>query len=268
MTTTNQFWALVKFQGSINPYLWFLPLAFGFPLILPYIGGGFGKSYHPDFFLLTFNQNLFFIGIFAAALLAPERFQFGTAAQLASIVGTEFVMTRAVDRSVVYRVRAIFFYTLVAVAPCLGLLHALATPDLVVTEYSKEIQHTCLASIPGSVLLPPESGRGASSLISIPGGNVLAGLWQLLLPLAVALMTQGLMQVLYPFRYARVAFWVLFFSVAFAPLFVQIGSQTTPLSERLFFWFAAHPLEFWVGFAALFVVVQVWCERGFARMEF
>src|ERR1700722_1834315 len=36
MNSTKQFWALVRFQTSMNPFLWIFPLAFALPLLIEF----------------------------------------------------------------------------------------------------------------------------------------------------------------------------------------------------------------------------------------
>jgi hypothetical protein len=65
MKSSKQFWPLFKFQSLSNPSFWIMPVAFGFPLLMPLIMGSVTPLYHPGFFTLLMNQNLFFIGISA-----------------------------------------------------------------------------------------------------------------------------------------------------------------------------------------------------------
>ncbi len=36
MNKTKQFWALFKFQSTINPFIWFMPLIFGMPSFITF----------------------------------------------------------------------------------------------------------------------------------------------------------------------------------------------------------------------------------------
>jgi len=77
MNTPKQFWALFKFQSTINPFIYFFPLVFGVPLLIPLMHSSFGKDYHPSLDTLLMIQNLFFVGMIGAMLVSPEKYQFG-----------------------------------------------------------------------------------------------------------------------------------------------------------------------------------------------
>jgi len=269
MNTTKQFWALFKFQTTINPFIWFLPLVFGVPLLLPLISGSVAKTYHPSFFSLLMNQNLFFVGFIGAMIMAPEKFQFGGSNLISSYYGGEFMLTRAIDRPVLYRVKAVLLFLLVLLLPFVGVLNSVHKPDLIVTEYSKQAQQECLSQVPGSTLLPSEYKKSPPSLLSIPRGNVLVAEWQFWVFLAVAVLLQLLIMVLYPFKYAKFVFWALFFVLIFVPLFdlTHLGKDQPTFNEQIFFSFASHQTLFWIFTALTFVLSQLWCERRFAQLE-
>jgi hypothetical protein len=269
MNPARQFWTLFKFQTTINPFIWFMPLVFGMSLFLPLISGSFGKDYHPGFYSLFTNQNLFFVGIIASMILAPEKFQLGQANMFSNYYGSEFLLTRAIDRPVLYRARAAVLYFLVLVLPCIAVLNSLKAPDLVVSEYSKIVQSECLSHVPGSTLLPSKYKKSPPSLVSIPRGNVLTAEWQFWVLLSVAISLQLSILILYPFKYGKVVFWIFYVALAFLPLLdlMYIGKDSPTLNEQLFFFFAAHQPLFWMATALVFVLTQLWCERRFARLE-
>jgi hypothetical protein len=272
MNTTMQFWALFKMQTKINPAMWFMPLIFGMPLFVPLITGTIHmKSYHSDFTILLMNQNLFFVAIFGAMIVAPERFMYGATSLVSSYSGTEFLLTRAIDRPVLYRAKAAVLFTLVLSLPLIGILYSLKDPDLVVSEYSTTVQQQCLANVPGSAILPPDKDHRTPNLISISRGNVLVAQWQFWVMLVTALLLQFAILALYPFKYAKWIFWILFMSLAFSPLIglmTSNGKGHVYDNVQLFFDFAGHQVLFWCVTAVLFVLGQLWCERRFARMEF
>jgi hypothetical protein len=226
------------------------------------------SSYHPNLSSLLLAQNLFFVGFLGSFVLAPEKFQFG-GANAASSSGTEFLLTRAIDRPMLYRSKAAFFYFLILLFPLVTVFYALKNPDLKVTEYSTEAQHLCLHNVPGSILEPNPSGS-RSPLISIPRGNVLIEEWHFGQFIISALIVQALILLLYPFKYRLWIFYALVMSFIFAPLFTDlhhIREGTPSQMERLFFSFAAHQSVFWILIALALILGQLWCERRFSRME-
>ena len=268
MNSAKQFWALFKFQALANPFLLVLPIAFSFPMLLPLLGR-YAVASDVDFFELTFNPMLAPVGVFAAMIMAPDRLMFAGGGASMAQFGSEFVLTRAVDRPVVYRARAALLYVLLLVLPLLGLVHAAQHPDVVVREYTPKIQQQALALAPGSALLPPDSAHGKPSQIAIPRGQLLAAEYQLLTPLLLLCLMQIGVLLLHPLRYGKVIFWCLYVALAFAP-FLSIPSAHSALptlSERAFFLRAGHELVVLAATAVVFIATQLVCERWFARLE-
>ena len=266
----KQFWSLFKFQTKINPFIWFMPIAFGIPLFIPtLVTSSVSGSYHPGFYSLFTGQNLIFVGIFGTMVLAPEKFQFGGTNIASGYYGSEFMLTRAIDRPVLYRAKAAVLYLLVLSMPIIVVLTSLQNPDLIVSEYAKPVQQLCLAQVPGSTMLPATNSKTSPSLISIPRGSVLVAMWQLWMLVVVAITLQLLLMFLYPLRYGKWAFWVLYFGLIFIPLF-DIGTVShgmPSINERLFFSFSGHQTLYWILTAGIFTVTQLWCERRFAQLE-
>ena len=268
MKSAKQLWALLKFQAQVNPFIWIMPLAFGVPTLLPLFGDTYHIS-HPDFFNLVFNPTLFGFAIFGAMILAPDRIFIGNASMLSGYYGTEFILTRAIDRPVFYRAKAVFLYLLVTIIPLVGLVRAMDKPDVVVQEYERPVQQAALAATPGSRLLPPETDHREPSLIAIPRGAILAAEWQMLLPVMLVILLQVAVLLLHPFKYGRWIFWGGYIALSFGPFFdlTAKGKSGLTLSESAFFAFTGHQVEFLGLTALVFIAVQLGCERWFARLE-
>ena len=268
MNNAKQFVSLFRFQSTINPFIWWMPLVFSVPLVMLFINGSI-PNYHPGFSMLLFNQNLFFVGILGSMILAPEKFQFGGANLIANYFGSEFVLTRAIDRPILYRARAALFYLLILTLPCFGVLSSLKSPDLIVNEYSTPIQQQAVSHLPGSSLAAPDYNKTRLSLIAIPRGNVLVAEWQLWMFVDSALALQVMMLLLYPVRYGKIIFWIVFFGLMIVPLFDVFNwhRDLPTMYERAFFQFGAHPVSAWILTACLLIPAQLWCERRFAQLE-
>ena len=258
MTTPSQFWSLFKFQTTINPYIWFMPVGFSAPLFFI----NFGTSL--DF--MVSPQNLFFVGIIGVTLLAPEIFQGGMAHPAANI-GTEFLLTRAVDRPILCRARTAYFLLLVLIVPVIVLLAALPQPPLEIQEYSKAVRQQCLDIFPGSTLVP--ATKGESHAVLLPGGRQTLGVWNVWLFLMAALAVQVLIFLIHRWKYRLYIFWVVFAAFILGPLSATILGSSKKLSwtEHIFFLFAAHPVLVCLGTLPVAILVQLWCERRFAQME-
>jgi hypothetical protein len=263
MTNAKQFWALLKFQTKVNPFVWFVPIFLSAPL---FITGTFLSWYHPSLHSVLGVQNLFFVGLVALWVLVPEIAQGGNSTRSA---GTEFLLTRAVDRPIFYRSRAALFYVLVFLIPLVGLVLSLKTPDLKVTEYSNVAQQECLRNVRGSTLEADPSG-GRSPLIAIPRGNVLVEEWHFWMYVITAVGAQTLLSLLYPLKYRTYIFYAVFLGIIFLPLAVglrEMRAATPTYMERLFFSFASHQAAFWTITALGLIWGQLWCERRFCRLE-
>jgi hypothetical protein len=269
MNKTKQFWSLFKFQTTVNPFIWFMPFAFGMPFFLPLLMVPSSATYHLSLSsIFMSNQNLFFVGIFGAMVLAPEKFQMAAANLVSTYYGSEFILTRAIDRHVLYRAKAAVLYLLVLTLPCVALANSLRNPDLIVNEYSKVVQQQCLAAVPASTLIPA-SKKNSQPLILIARGNVLVAEWQLWVMLIAAITLQLFILILYPFKYGKIIFWVLYFGLILVPLFdlTHLGKDEATDNEQLFFSFAAHQVCSWILIALAFVLTQLWCERRYAQLE-
>jgi hypothetical protein len=269
MNKTKQFWSLFKFQTTVNPFIIFMPLMFAMPLYIKYITGSFGHDYHPSLDLLLSNQNLLFVGFIGVLLLAPEVVQSGAANAMWSS-GTEFLLTRAVDRHLLFRARVAFFYLLILTIPFATLLAALKNSDLQIDEYHKISHQAVLSQIPGSIPAPDDK-YGRTQEITIPNGNALVESCHLWISLITAMGTQVLIFLIYPLKYRRFIFWAIYLGVIFIPLLSLRNStsrdEKLSSDEIFFFSFVAHQPLFWFLTALALILGQLWCERRFARLE-
>jgi hypothetical protein len=266
MNKITQFWALVKFQVAINPFVLIFPLAMGAPY---YIVSSTLHDYHPSLDSLLMNQNLFFVGIIGFAVLAQEVMR-SPASSASWPTGTEFILTRAVDRHLVLRARSVFFYLLVLVIPVFALLAALRNPSLQINEYDKIAYLEVLDRIPGTMPAPPDKW-GRSSIITIPNGNALVESWRSWEFLSLAVGVQVFLFLIYRLPYRRFIVWGTYMAFVFVPLLrIMIrgfkGGGPSP-GVTMFFAFAAHQSLFWPMTIGALILGQAWCERRFASLE-
>ena len=271
MNRAKQFWALVRFQTSINPFLWIFPLAFALPLLIEFQRL---PEYHPSLGLLLTDYNQMIIIIVGSMVLLPEVVQFA-AAQAGGLGGSEFLLTRAVDRPLVFRARAAFFAFLILLVPILLTLWAVPNPDVQVGEFNRTLHEAILANVPGSTS-PPAGPHDEVKPILIPGGNLLVHTWHVGSYLLTLLFTQAVIFLVQPLpaQFRRWIFWAVVLGVGFLPIFEPLAMLAgalhakVPYHEQFFFWYAQHQVLFWVVLVAGALALQAWCERRFARMEF
>jgi hypothetical protein len=271
MNKTRQLLALLKFQAALVP----LPIILAFPLALvsPYYIPLFihvsAHPYYPGLEQQLTNQNFFFAGFIGFMLLAPEMMM-STASSAQWPTGTEFLMTRAVDRRLVFRARAVLYYLVVLTLPLCGLPLSLGSPTLRVgesgeTEYQ---QQQVLDHMAGSTRAEADNYRHE---IIIPNGNPLVQSWRIWSILCLVLGTQIVILLIYPLKYRRFILWGVLAAVVGIPLYLTFSSISKggglAFNEVMFFGFVAHQGLVWVFTIAAVLLGQVWCERRFARME-
>jgi len=258
MNSTKQFWTLLKFQSAVAPFAWVLPFAFCTPLM-------FMSQAEPSLNLLLLTQNLFLVLLLGALVLVPEIFTTASGNQTGGL-GAEFILTRAVDRYMLARAKAVFFYIAALVAPLAIVIYSLRRPDLHVSIYPKLVQLDCLSHVPGSALITGNGGR--SDIVSIPSGNVLIATWRTWEILALAIIVQVFVYVIHPFKHRRYFFWALILIVSFAPMLSTYSKRgSIPWDEHAFFCYAANQSYFWILAVGALFVSQIWCERRFGRLE-
>jgi hypothetical protein len=272
MNTAKQFWTLVKFQFLLYPVLWFLPMIIGVSSLVPFLIKG-NSAYHSSLsFYFSTSQNFFFVGIFGSMIIAPEKFQFNRMRASMGISGTEFFLTRAIDRPVLYRAKAFLLYALILLLPLGTAIYFLPSPELVVRETSKIATQQVLDHIPGSQL-SVQSNRYLQPNITLPYGKVLIAeshVWVLLLAI---MLLQLLVALLSPYKFGKPLFWGLCYLGLFGPVFFPlfeiergIANPSSP-TENLFYFFVGHQPAVWICTLFALILCQLFCERDFARQE-
>ena len=267
MTTSKQFWTLFRFQLAVNPFIYFMLIAFSTPILLKFIQV---RNYHPNLDSLLSNQNIFFVGFIGVMLLAPEIFSFRSAANPAMANnGTEFLLTRATDRRLIYRSRILLFYLLILIIPLGSYLSILPSPELKIREFETISQQAILRQVPESHPAPSED-NGLFEIV-IGHGETLLQSWHIWMYLVAALATQLLILLVQTFKYGRWLFWTAYIGVIALPLLTIETSISHPdrISpfETAFLYFAAHQTIVWVTTAACLILCEVICERHFEHME-
>jgi hypothetical protein len=258
----KQFWALFQFQARLNSNLWrWVAFSFFFSLI--------GRSENLEFVILD--------PTFLVAVMVSPGFLHQAWKSRRVQNGSEFLLTRAVDRSILYRSNAAFVYLLVLVLPVLFLLFDLHSPGIHFSLPPSISPQFALSHMPGSTVTAGATGDGNG--LFAPFGRLLAGSWRLWTCLAAI----GGIQMLFLCRFGFVR-WitgrlnvygqVLLLCAAMAFVFLYFQVPTNPLwlfwffiTEHVFFAFAAHQILFWILTLPLMVANELWCERRFARLE-
>jgi hypothetical protein len=266
---TRQFFALLRFSALINPFIWIFPLAFGFPaLMMSQVNLPGAESLES----LLPVQNIFFVAIIGVSVLAPDMMQTRFSRNAGSWSGSEFLLTRAIDRPCLYRARAALVFALALVLPVFLIARSINAPDLTVYGNSKQLQSACLDAVAGAKSVPDPTNHRAT-LLFLPRGHVLVSEWQLWYVLMALLFVQLVIPAIAPFKYGLFIFYAVFGCGTLAPLYWrlhQIGhhGQSQSPEESIFFFFTSHQVPFWLGTALAWIGCQLVCERFFTRQEF
>lgn len=202
MKTPSQFWTLFRFHAFASPWIWVMPLAMGF---LGFFGAN--RFYGDLSTVLVFFNQLFWMPLLIAAMaFLPEFFLSGSwttpqTQQQVQTYGADFMLTRAVDRSLVFRVRGILFWCIIMIAVASWIIVALFNPgfDLLLSAHTGAATQAqyYLHHLPGSFVA--KTAENGDLTIRAPMGNfeikVLMGiatlgvsaLWLVLLPLVARL---------------------------------------------------------------------------------
>lgn len=264
MTKTNQFWALFKFQLRMNPFVWFMTFGFFGLIFIQQVGALAWQLSTPNIFFVTF------IGVF---ILAPDLITWGNAG-VASSTGTEFLMTRALDRRLLCRAKTTVFYLVVLLIPLALLLGSLPKPHLEISVRSEVQQKIIQNHLPGTLLLhDTQTTHGKEGHLLIPMGKLLVRSWQIWKIFLAAILTQLALWLIAPFKRRRVMLGILYFGMILLP-FVPLLSHdihhphASATEEMLFFFFSSHQSLVWLGTLLVCGAAQFWSEWRFARIEF
>jgi len=265
MNPRKQLLALVKFQALSNRPLWYIPVFFS-PLAIISIWGA-------DLDLDSAISNVAFLILLLPGMILLTPQSSYAAANQSTGNATEFLITRATDRNILYRSKAIILYLIALAIPVALLFVSLKNPDLHVTLNSQISPELCFSHVPGSTLVPSKTEQSQPQVF-IPAGNVLIAGWHIWALLAGALA----MQLLFLIRFKGPGwlkdspiFWrLVFIGVWMCLILLFLGivvDAAHSANNHLFFSFAAHQTLFWILTAFIVIPGHLWCERRFARLE-
>lgn len=212
MNSRQQFLALFRYLSFSSPWIWIFPVSFGVqPAIMFAVDTAWGSLGVP----LASTAMLFTVPlIIAAFVFAPERYFSGTPGltpqtnQQIQTYSGDFLLTRAIDRPVLFRSRTALFWALVLL-PC-ALLFAVASwrPSLSVELPLKSpaIAEYYLQNLPGAeVVRTTKSTR----VIASPRGKLALATGLSLASVCAAAAAQFAIYALLPLRWRKWIFWAL-----------------------------------------------------------
>lgn len=262
MNPTKQFWTLFKFQALSNRYIWTMSVVLLSPQLII-----LGSRLDLDDSI----SNMFMVMALLPAmlLLTPEKFSVSGTQRGEN--GFQFLLTRAIDRHILYRSKAALLYLTALLLPVAFFLFSMINPDLQVALGSNISADLCLSHIYGSTLVTSRQGQ---QLVFIPDGKLLTAgwhLWALLIALlAIQLVFLARFKSFISLKSLPVV-WKLICIGIWAVLILRFGDAFMETlhstNNRLFFSFAAHPFLFWLFAVLVLIPGQLWCERRFTCLE-
>ena len=255
-----------------------MSVGLGIPLYMPLIDKSIPRSsVGLDSLLMT--PTLFISGILGIIMLAPEIYRFGGAnAQFAA--GTEFLLTRAINRNILFRSRAALFFMVVLALPLVIFILSIREPNVQVMGYSTALREQVRRDLPQSIIIPDKKHPKVKEFdqILIPDGRVWAAAWCIWKFFVTAIGVEILILLVYPLKYRRAILATIFIAAILLPfglIFLDLrknasdthAPDTLSFNETTFFSYVAHLPAMWLLTVAALILAQLWCERRFARFE-
>jgi len=258
MKPLPQFFALLRYHLFSSPWIWLFPYVFGLQPSLIAMNGS-GRWSVAELAALTSLSMLPWM--LAAFIFAGEKLLGGTPGlttqtyqQIQTFAG-EFLLTRAVDRPMVFRAKLAMYWMFILV-PLLVLVVSMAwRPELTVSVSSKtqaEVQFY-LTQLPGASLTAADRGAQA---VSSPRGWLTFGLAMAFAGAAISAVCPLIIYAIMPLRFRKWIFWGLFAIVAALPVaLIRSGFGKVGAIERGGFWTMNH-LAICAGVAFVLGVVS------------
>ncbi len=254
MKPLPQFFALLRFHACASPWIWVFPIAFGMQPIIHFWGAGNNWG---NLTIALLGSNMMWITpiLFAATVFIPELFvgMQGTTPQthpMAQGFSAEFLLTRAVDRPVIFRSRVVFYWIL-ALIPVLVLLALAAWRPSISIEIPLKSPGSgamYLQSLPGAFVAKTTK---TTEVITSPTGRLaIAGTLALVSVLFTAF-GQGFVFAISRFKFKRWIFYTVFIGGIVSPILLMFANQERSF-ENLIFLILNHPVAA-VGLTGLFV---------------
>jgi len=269
MSTIKQLWTLAKFQLAVTPGVSYLAIGSGFSCIAEFVLFVlFRDSKGPTSLdLLISNQLIYFVLIFGSIWLVPN-LGGGRKRQSIGAAGTEFLLTRAVDRHLLFRSRSLLFFFLLLIIPLICFAFSLHQPGQKLFESNGSLYQRVMQELPGSMPQAPDTD-GKLKYIFLPEGNILIGMWRIWSPLFLGITTLSLLTFAQKYKYV----WWLFsplglvlvifycFPTVFSHGFFGVERDELDPNTAFFFFYATHQTLCWlIAIPALFLSL-LWYER-------
>jgi hypothetical protein len=271
MKPPRQFLALFRYNAFASPWIWVFPFTFGLQPGLSLMSRA--TWYSLETFLAPLTIFGFLPMMIAAFVFAGERLFTGTPGlttqtyqQIQTFAG-EFLLTRAVDRPVVFRSRFTLYWTLILLPLLLVLGLTILRPEisLSVPLKSPEKAEWYLSQLPGATVTRTTE---TTKVISAPHGRVGLGVAIVLLGAACATVWPAFIYAILPLRWRKVIFWGLFAVLVFLPVGMIWISHGRGGTERTVLWIMNHGALCALAAVALAAASYFFCASRDREVEY
>ena len=259
MNSFQQIKALFVYHVLANPYVWIFPIVF-----LPQIFSSSHARYHDLGFPVSSIVTLLWLPMFLASLFfGSEIFGKASAAKTQmQICNTEFILTRAVDRSSCYWAKTAVFWCLIFVPLAVLIIIGLKQPSFTF-EVKPDRLYYYLEMLPGSVT--QSTTKSGNFLMSAPFGELWMNIWKGVLLISVTAISQLYMSVIATLRGARFYYWA-----GFAIAIALVGAPVLGRSaiEKLFLFSVNHAAILVIALVAVVAASLAISKRRSLDQEF
>jgi hypothetical protein len=252
MKPLPQFFALLRYHAFASPWIWVFPFAFGMqPLILIGMGAHWSSLGVPLSSLTMLTIAPMFIASFVFAvekIFAGTPWLTGQTHQQIQTFSGDFLLTRAIDRPVLFRARVALYWLLIALPFVILLVMVLWRPALEIEMSLKKpnLADFYLSHLPGAEITRTTK---STQVMTSPYGNVALAAAMTVIGLAAGAVWQSLVFVIVRFPFRRELFFGLFFgSILTGPFLMRSSSgDSAGFLEQAILWIMSH---------------LVWCTAG------
>ena len=249
MKTLRPILLLFRYQSSLMPWIWVFPLSYAIPGLFPQ-----AKFYYNLEIMSSMLSQMMWVPLMLAAYVFGSGLMMGNklsgsagGAQMAYF-SSEFILTRAVDKSAVYWSRVLLYWCLTLVPILLWLLVASYSPSFKIEVRPQNLEHY-LNAFPHSYVTSDKDTKAI--LITVPFGNYYKTLGMAAAALIIAMAGQLAVLAIAGLNHRRWWFWGLF---AGTMILVGVG---TIFKGGLVEDFILATVAYWYLFAPALAVAAV-----------
>jgi len=245
MKTSQQFFALLRYHATASPWLWFVPFAFGMqPLLIISMGSNWNSLVMPTTSLMMLTVSPIIV---ASYVFAADRIFLGApgsampAPQHAQSYSSDFLLTRAIDRPVLFQARTVLFWILI-ILPFLALLGLAIWRPAMEIELPLKLPNRAefyLSHLPSADIAKTTK---STQIVTSPYGNIALAASMILFCLAASAIWQAVVFAILklPFR-KIIVFGVFFCGIVAGPFLMPRSSDSTVSNpETAVIWVMNH----------------------------